>query len=223
VSVNAVAFVPAAPLLIPQVAGGSAGLDDELRAASLEVVARAVATRPDEVVVVAGVSIPGAWSSDSTWDFSGFGLPRVPPDPRPTLPPSLGIGAWLLDEAGWDGPRGYVGVGEATAAVPLPADGSRSVVVVGDGSACRSERAPGHLDDRGEGFDATIADLLAGGDAAGLAALPDDLAAELMCGGLAAWRWTVAALAGSVVSKAELLKSEAPYGVGYFVALWSFG
>jgi hypothetical protein len=223
VTVNAVAFVPAAPLLIPAVAGGSAGLDAELRAASLEVVARAVATQPAEVVVVAGVSSPGEWSVDSTWDFGGFGVTRRPFDPRQPLPPSLGIGAWLLDEVGWDGPRRYVGVDGAAAAAATLGEGTRAVVVVADGSACRSERAPGHLDDRAEGFDTAIADLLARGDAAGLAGLSDDLAVELMCGGLPAWRWTVAALADEAVTGAELRKHEAPYGVGYFVALWSFG
>jgi hypothetical protein len=198
-------------------------LDEELRAASLVAVKRAVEAEPDEVVVVAGVSKPGEWSTESTWDFSGFGVPRRTSDARPTVPPSLGIGAWLLDEAGWDGQRRYVGVAAATAATARLADGTSSVVVVGDGSACRSERAPGHLDDRAESFDVAIADLLASGDAAGLAGLPEDLATELMCGGLPAWRWTASAVGGVAVTKAELLVHEAPYGVGYFVALWSFG
>lgn len=225
-SIGRVAFVPAAPLLIPQVAGGSAGLDEAMRAASLDVVERAVANGPDEVVVVAAVRPPGEWAAESTWDFAGFGVARTPPDPRSTLPWSLGVGAWLLDESGWTGPRRYVGVdgGFASSATePQRINGATSVVVVGDGSACRSERAPGHLDERAEPFDDLVADLLARGDAAGLGGLNGTLADELMCSGWPAWHWTLAALDGAAVTRAELVTHVAPYGVGYFVALWAVG
>jgi hypothetical protein len=224
VSVGAIAFVPAAPLLIPDVAAGSAGLDSALRVASLDAVSRAIAGAPDVVVVVAGVPRAGEWSQESTWDFAGFGVPRRPVGPRSTLPWSLGIGAWLLDESGWDGPRRYVGVDRsdpASTTSQLPVEGRRAIVVVGDGSACRSERAPGHLDERAEPFDDEVADRLARGDATGLAALNETLAAELMCAGLSAWRWTVRAVDGEPITNAELLAHVAPYGVGYFVALWS--
>ena len=221
-SIRAVAFVPSAPLLIPALAGGSAGLDEELRAASLQAVAAVLASRPDEVVVVAA-ALPGEWSADSTWDFSGFGVARAAPDPRPTLPWALGIGAWMLDECGWDGPRRYLGVQATSGPVgeDLPGDGVRAVVVVGDGSARLSERAPGHLDERAEAFDGVVADLLACGDAAGLGRLDPALAEELMCAGLPAWRWVGATLAGVAVPAAELVLHVAPYGVGYFVARWS--
>jgi hypothetical protein len=225
VSLSAVAFVPAAPLLVPEVAGGSAELDAALRKASIDVVTRALARRPEQVVVVAGVPNAGQWSADSTWDFAGFGVSRRPADARLRLPWQLGIGAWLLDECGWKGPRRYVGVdgsrGGLVAAKDL-FDGATSIVVVGDGSACRSERAPGHLDDRAEAFDRTVADALARGDAARFGDLDPRLAEELMCGGAASWRWIAAALDGEMPIDADLLSCVAPYGVGYFVALWSF-
>jgi hypothetical protein len=225
VNLSAVAFVPAAPLLVPAVAGGSAELDAALRKASIDVVARALARRPDQVVVVAGVPNAGQWSPDSTWDFAGFGVSRRPADARPRLPWPVGIGAWLLDECGWEGPRRYVGVdgsaGELVTAKDL-VDGATSIVVVGDGSACRNERAPGHLDVRAEAFDKTVADALASGDAARLGDLDQVLAKELMCGGAASWRWVAAAVDGAMPIDADLVSRVAPYGVGYFVALWSF-
>jgi hypothetical protein len=225
VSVAAVAFVPAAPLLVPQVAGGSAAVDDALRAASLDAVARALGEGPDEVVVVAPTAAPGEWSQDTTWDFAGFGVARTPPDPRPVLPWPLGIGAWLLDECGWNGPRRYVGVPESGVAAPRPLLGDHATVVlaVGDGSACRTERAPGHLDDRAEPFDDEVAGHLARGDAIGLDRLDEVLARELSCAGLSVWRWVAAALTDAEVTKAELSTHIAPYGVGYFVALWLLG
>lgn len=231
-SISAVAFVPAAPLLVPEVAGGSAGLDAELRSASLGVVREALGCGVDDVVVVACSAPPGEWSEAWTWDFAGFGVPRRPADPRPALPWSLSVGAWLLDECGWSGPRRYVGVdGPAPLAPEAPAPaapdrrsgGSTAVVVVADGSACRSERAPGHLDPRAERFDLAIADLLARGDVAGLGAVDAALAEQLMCRSLPAWAWAVGCLGDAVVSGAELTSHVAPYGVGYFVALWSFG
>jgi hypothetical protein len=225
VSVRAVAFVPSAPLLVPAVAGGSAGLDEAMRAASRDVVTRAMLAGPDEIVVVAATSPPGDWPGEATWDFDGFGVPRLPADPRPTLPWSLGIGAWLLDECGWDGARRYIGVGESRLASTdlddLRSDRAMSIVVVGDGSACRSEQAPGHLDERAEPFDDGIADLLRRGDAAGFHAIDRGTAAELMCHGLPAWRFAATAVEGAGVSYAELATYTAPYGVGYFVAFWS--
>jgi hypothetical protein len=224
VSVTTVAFVPAAPLLVPEVAGGSAAVDESLRAASLRAVSRAVVDRPDRVVVVGRVSAPGEWGRESRADFSGFGVSAVPAATGSSLPWQLSVGAWLLDAAGWDGDRRYVGVGDG---VPAPGAAgqmdsrSSSVIVVGDGSACRSERAPGGLDPRAQDLDSTIADLLERGDVAGLGGVDPRLAEDLMCGSVPAWSWLVAALDGETVSAAELLVDDAPYGVGYFVALWS--
>jgi hypothetical protein len=227
VTVVAVVFVPAAPLMIPQVAGGSAALDSETRDAILATVARALADGPDQVVIVAPSESAGEWPSAATWDFAGFGVTRRPPDPRTTLPWPLGIGAWLLDECGWDGERGYLAVdgsAVATAAGETVPDHRRTVILaVGDGSACRSERAPGHLDERAEPFDDRIAALLAAGDAQGLGELDETLAGELLCAGAPVWRWVATALAGRRVVGADLVTHVAPYGVGYFVAQWSVG
>jgi hypothetical protein len=141
------------------------------------------------------------------------------------LPWPLGIGAWLLDEVGWDGPRRYLGVSPADDVAAATAqgttDGAQVVIAVGDGSACRTERAPGYLDDRAGAFDARIADLLARGDAAGLGGIDTALAADLMCAGLPVWRWVSATVGDAEVGAAELVTHVAPYGVGYFVARWS--
>ncbi len=222
-TIRTVAFVPAAPLLVTPVAGGSAPEDAELRNAALTAIARATAG-VGEVVVVAGVEPAGEWQDNASWDFTGFGVPRRPADPRTPLPWPLGIGAWMLDEAGWAGPRCYLGVGSRSAAVdPVAADVETALVVVGDGSARGAERAPGYLDERAEGFDRAVAGVLADGDLTGLGAIDAALAGELMCCGVAAWHWVAAALAGSTVTAAELITDTAPYGVRYFVALWTVG
>jgi hypothetical protein len=222
-TIRSVAFVPSAPLLVSEVAGGSAGLDDALRAACRDAVERATASPVDEVRVVAGVEAAGPWSSDATWDFGGFGVEQLAVGDRPRLPWPLGIGGWLLDACGWSGPRRYVGV-DGTSAQQLTArdgQGATALLVVGDGTSCRTERAPGHFDERAEAFDRAVAELLAHGDAAGLGRLDQGLAEELVCGAVPTWKAVAAALEGSTVDAAELLADVAPYGVGYFVALWS--
>jgi hypothetical protein len=221
VTPTVVAFVPSAPLLVPDVAGGSAALDNDLRLACLDVVSRALDSEPAEVVVVGATSIVGHWDAGHTWDFAGFGVPRVPAEERPPLPWTLGVGAWLLDECGWSGERRYVGVGTG-AEQELDVSDRSVVVAVADGSACRTERAPGHLDPRAEGFDDAIADVLSQGDASALSDIDPTLARDLLCGGVLVWRSVAGAVGASVVARAELLTHVAPYGVGYFVALWWF-
>jgi len=56
--------------------------------------------------------------------------------------------------------------------------------VVADGSARRTEKAPGHLDDRAEGFDAQVEKALAAGDPELLKALDVNLAEALLVGGM---------------------------------------
>lgn len=219
-AVTAVGFVPAAPLLIPEVAGGSAGIDADLRTACRSVVARLVATRPEAIVVAAGWTSGDSWPSDGTWSFHGFGVERRDTGEQPVLPWPLGIGAWLLDDAGFTGRRGFVTVGPDAAAHFAIGEPSIGLLVVGDGTARRTEKAPGHLDPRAEGFDAAIAAAIAGGDVPALGDLDAALGADLLCSGAPVWRWLASALAGHDVAEAELLADTAPYGVGYFAGFW---
>ncbi|SHG69103.1 hypothetical protein SAMN05443575_2558 [Jatrophihabitans endophyticus] len=95
-----------------------------------------------------------------------------------------------------------------------------AVVVLGDGSARRSEQAPGHLDARSAGFDEGVTAALAGGDPARLAALDGDLGCDLLAAGVPAWHAVAAAL-GARRFTADVLYDDAPFGVGYVVAVWS--
>ena len=98
-----------------------------------------------------------------------------------------------------------------------------ALLVMGDGSACRSEKAPGYHDPRAGAFDTEVADALAAGDPQRLAALDPVLASELRAAGRAPWQVLAAAAAASRPDRrwdAVLHCAEAPYGVGYFVASW---
>ncbi|HWC33786.1 MAG TPA: hypothetical protein VG650_03050 [Mycobacteriales bacterium] len=225
--IRAIGFVPAAPLLVPQVAGGSADLDNDLRLACRDVTRRLAAAGGDAITVVAPLAAGTRWPDpadtaepvDRTWGFEGFGVPRRPADPRPRLLWPFGIGDWLLDEVEWSGERSFVGLSPDATASPPAASGD-ALLVVGDGSARRTEKAPGHLDERAESFDASVEAALRDGDVAGLGGLDPDLAADLMCAGAPVWRWVAGVVGGRPVADAEVLAATAPYGVAYFAAWW---
>ena len=99
---------------------------------------------------------------------------------------------------------------------PLP--NSDSLLVVADGTAMRTIKAPGHFDERAEAFDAAVVAALRAGDPEALGALDAALAAELWVAGLPAWT-AVSRLPGPW--RAEVLYADAPYGVGYVVATWA--
>jgi hypothetical protein len=92
---------------------------------------------------------------------------------------------------------------------------------VGDGSAARTEKAPGYLHADAESFDGDVERALRTADISALQALDPERARTVMAAGWPAWRAAAAALAGvGAEATATLNYAGAPYGVGYFVAEW---
>lgn len=190
---KAIVFVPSAPFLLL-----GAGPDD-LR----ECLDAALTALTGDVVVV-GAAPRGGWWEGSV-DRTPYGVRGTPADEP--LPLALAVGRTLLG----DRPHRLWGV---------PGHGlpeADSLLVVGDGSAKRSEKAPGHLDPRAEAFDHAVAKALDTGDRQALLDLDPDLAGELWVGGLDAWR-AAAAVPGPW--DATVSYAQAPHGVGYVVATW---
>ena len=94
------------------------------------------------------------------------------------------------------------------------------LLVVGDGSARRTEKAPGFFDDRAAAFDASVAAALEAGDPSALAGIDHALGEELLVDGLSAWSAAAVHAAGRRWD-ATVLLDDAPYGVGYLIATWS--
>lgn len=95
-------------------------------------------------------------------------------------------------------------------------DEPTGLLVVGNGTAKRTEKAPGHFDARAEAFDDALrASLLAHGGAVGLDA---DLAEELWAD-IAALAWLAEAVV-PVPGSTRVHYDDAPYGVCYLVASW---
>ena len=227
----AIAFCPSPPLLVPQLAAGAAAELDPLRAACADAVRRLLDAAPDELVVLGTGPVTSWFPPGTTGGLDAYGVPvRVRlPGPAPTagdplrpggLPLSLAIGARLLEDAGVRLPCPGLAVAPGAAPAEVDGPGRRALLVMGDGSARRSEQAPGYVDARAAGFDADLATALRTGDAAALRDLDPVLGADLLAAGVPAWHTAATAATGRVWD-AELLYDAAPYGVGYLVAVWS--
>jgi hypothetical protein len=232
----AAAVCPAPPLLVPEVAAGAAAELGDARTACADALAVLAASRPDLLVVVGAADEEhrGSYPQGSRGSFRGFGvgadvqLGEGAEGPR-TLPTALAVGAWLLDRAAWGAaPVEGLAVAEPLGTADCLAAGRElaaraprvALLVMGDGSACRTVKAPGYLDERAAAFDAGVARALGAADLAALAALDAGLAGELKAAGRAPWQLLAGAAEGAGLD-GRLLYEDAPYGVGYFVAAWS--
>ncbi|PVC78558.1 class III extradiol dioxygenase subunit B-like domain-containing protein [Streptomyces sp. CS081A] len=232
----AAAVCPCPPLLVPEVATGAATELDAVRTACADAVGLLAAARPDRLYVVAPATggADGVFPAGTTGSFAGFGVDlsvRLGDGPAGdrTLPAPLAVGAWLLVRARWSGaPVEGLGVGEETPAEACAATGRElaasagrvALLVMGDGSACRTVKAPGYLDERAAGFDAEAVRALGGADAPALLALDTGLARELKVSGRAPWQVLAGAAEGAGLD-GRLLHEDDPYGVEYVVAAWS--
>ena len=221
--ITGAALCPSPPLLSPQVTGRRPVLP-ELRAACAQAVARLLADDPQVVVVVGPAGATRAWDAASRLNLAAFAPPRASPGAG-SPPLALGLGAMLLDQAGYAGPRRLQAIGQdepASACAKLGAElaggsGRTALLVMGDGSARRSLKAPGYLDPRAAGFDAEVERAVRSGDLEALLRLDQALARDMMATGRPAWQ----VLAGAMPAPApacEVLYRDDPFGVAYLVA-----
>ena len=227
-----VAICPPAPLLARELTGLDPVIP-ELRQACAAAAGQLVETGPEVIAVVGPGRRTAVWPADGRLDLAAFGPAlgtrggSVPG--RPPLPLPLGLGARLLDEGGYSGPRLLQSVhsGEPAAACLRLGAGLHTLsdriglLVMADGSACRTLRAPGYLDPRAAAFDAAIADAVRSGDLASLRAMDSDLARELLAAGRPGWQVLAGAMPGRAASTQVLYEGD-PFGVFYLVA-WLAG
>ena len=165
------------------------------------------------------------------------GLPGAPADTtRPALPPAPGMGAYLLDRAGYSGRRVIWSVSEdepPEACARLGADLAgaaehAALLVMGDGSARRGPKAPGHFDERAAAFDDAVERAVRAGDLRALLDLDPALARDLMATGRPAWQVLAGALraaarpegarGGPAALAVDVRYAGDPFGVKYLVA-----
>jgi hypothetical protein len=251
--ITSAALCPWPPLLVRELTGADPVLP-ELRAACAEAVATLLRDRPEVVAVIGPGPVTGPWPGDGRLNVAAFGGPpaaapdpamlarpaRPPapataqrpllPDPatarRPVLPPAPGIGAYLLDQAGYRGERliWSVSADEPVAGCQklgadlAGRDTRTALLVLGDGSARRGARAPGPFDERAAAFDAEAERAVRAGDTRALLDLDPGLARELMATGRPAWQVLAGALEGCTSLSVAVQYAGDPFGVAYLVA-----
>ncbi len=233
----AAALVPQAPLLLPGLSGRGHPVAS-VGSAAARVVAELVEAAPDEIVLVASGDVTSTPPVRGDLGLHRWGVGRGTPTrpsadgaPHP-VPLPFAVGATLLASAGWQGPCRWEQVGWSDAGTAAAGVGSRlaagtdrtGLLVLGDGGARRTVKAPGHLDERAAAFDDSLVDALTT-QPARLVDVDAAVAAELMVSGLPAWQALAGAL-GAPTSSGEAttsrrtvdLRSVAdPFGVLYVV------
>jgi hypothetical protein len=239
------AICPSPPLLASGITGQAEILPD-LRAACATAVARLLAAAPDVVAVVGPADATVPFDPAGELSLAAYAPALHPARPSsgnsmqrdagssaaaPALPLALGIGALLLDEAGYHGPRTYEGIAACepsaaclTLGAKIAASAPRvALLAMGDGTARRSPSAPGYLDERAAPFDEAVEHAVSTANLPALAALDPILAADLLAAGRPAWQSLAGALSaphsdGAGPLQTEVLYSGAPLGVAYLVA-----
>lgn len=224
--INGVCFLPCAPALVPEV---GRGLDAELgdvRAAiasvirDREIIRRSTASSGDpqqRLVLVGQGPVSAAYGPGDRGSFAGFGVDlevalRGSGATAP-LPAALAVGAYFARSA----VRAWA-IGPDGGTPDIREDGPTTLVVLGDGSARRSEKAPGYLDERAATYDGEVRAALASGDPARLAALDPALGTELLAAGAPVWHAVAPLLTRTFT--ADVRYAGDPFGVDYVVALW---
>lgn len=229
-------MVPHPPLLVDELVPGPDQAISELRSAVIDAVSWLRDGASHWVAVGADAGPAAAFGPSAAGSFAGYGADVVVSlsagssgsvnNEVRELPLPVLIAGWLRGRAPADTVRAEV-VGAATSPAECAALGRRlgesaeeaGLLVLGDGSNRHGDRAPGGRDDRAPGFDSAVATALAGVDAEALAGLDPVLAAELGAVGRAPWQ-IAAGVAATGNWRGRLLYSDAPFGVGYHVALW---
>ena len=222
---SAIAIIPSAPVLVPELAGAAAAEVAELRAA---MVAAAAVLPPRWIAVTAG-AVDDVLGPDSVGTFAGFGAdvrvrlsPRAAGQPIP-MPVGALIAGWIRGQAQPDAqaqvrvyaddPSSTVAIGRRLRAEIDEAGESTGVLVVADGANTLTPAAPGGHRPDDVDVQTALDDALSGGDVAVLTRLPEQV------GGRAAFG-VLAGLADPVPRSAKELYRSAPYGVGYFAGVW---
>ncbi|WP_448850938.1 hypothetical protein [Corynebacterium sp. 335C] len=217
-------IMPGAPLLVPELAGGdeaAARLRGAVTGVLRGVLERAgaagagrplIVRRPDERFATGRTASLAAWGADVRVG-AGNHLPEL-------------LARWALRAAG-AAERDYAGA-EAVAVAPDPWEHDGPLVVVADGPAALTARAPLTLIDGASDVDGACADIAAGRVTPGddpLAAFGPAALDRVGLGCAGVWQ-DLARFAGEIAGESgtafEVVHRDASHGVGYHVARWSW-
>jgi hypothetical protein len=223
---SAIAIIPSAPVLVPELAGAAAAEITDLGHA----VSAAASALPDRWIAVGVGASDAVIGPGATGSFGGYGVDvtvglSTAASEVAALPLCALITGWVRGQA-----RSTVRAEVRVFAADHATDAARcrgralraeideaadpiGVLVVADGAHTLTPAAPGgHHPDTVQ-VQASLDDALANGDAAALLRLPAWIP------GRVAWQ-VLAGLAEPLPRSAKQLYRGAPFGVGYFAGVW---
>jgi hypothetical protein len=225
---SAIALIPSAPVLVPELATGAAAELQDLSSAAFD----AVGELPERWFVVGVGGADNVIGPASVGTFGGYGAdvrvalsPDAAGEPKP-LPLCALIAGWVRGRAApmargevwvYDADHGVdaaLARGKALRAEVDAITAPVGVLVVADGANTLIPSAPGGYDADSVPVQAALDDALAIGDATALTRLPEGVV------GRVAYQ-VLAGLTGPAPSSARELYRGAPFGVGYFVGVWT--
>ncbi|WP_330179329.1 hypothetical protein OHB26_23005 [Nocardia sp. NBC_01503] len=240
-------LVPSPPALVSELGGAAGAAADSpvtvLRGAVLKAVGE-LAGQAKRWIVVGVAESDGVFDAETAGTFRGYGVDvRIGlseaanlENPDPALPLPVLIGGWLREQVAPDAVAVARLVAADTPAKECLEYGARlraevdsatdryGVLVVGDGAATLSLKAPRYLDPRAEAAQADIDLALSTGDRAALASLDQRLCEELDIAGRPAFQVLAGLFTADHASPTvETLYAAAPFGVAYHASVWHRG
>jgi hypothetical protein len=224
---SAIAIIPSAPVMVPDLAGAAAAELADLR----EAVSAAAASLPMRWIAFGVGPVDAVVGPDRAGTFAGYGvdlritLSPGSDEPAAQLPLCALIAGWVRGQVK---PQAHIEVrayaedhdvdaaldrGRRLRAEIDEAADPIGVLVVADGANTLTAPAPGGYDPDSIPLQAALDGALAGGDAAALTGLPAAIV------GRVAFQ-VLAGLTEPAPRSAKELYRGAPYGVGYFVGVW---
>jgi hypothetical protein len=233
---SAIAIIPSAPVMVPELAATAA---EEL-AGLREAVYTAAGSLPSRWIAVGVDAADAVLGPDGTGTFAGYGVDRrvmLSPgasDAPSELPLCALIAGWVRGQTKPEARaevRVYAADHDVDAAL---AHGRRlraeiddavdpvGVLVVADGAHTLTPPAPGGYEPDSIPTQAALDDALAAGDAVALTRLPDTIVGRVayqVLAGLTEAGPSQSSSRPGLRSAKELYRG-APYGVGYFAGVW---
>lgn len=225
---SAIALIPSAPVMVPELATGAALDLLDLSSA----VFAAAGELPERWFVIGVGTADNVIGPGAVGTFGGYGAdvhvalsPDAAGEPK-QLPLCALIAGWVRGEAApracgevWvydadHGPDAALARGKALRAEVDAIRDPVGVLVVADGVNTLTPSAPGGYVPDSAQVQAELDDALSAGDTAALTRLSDAIR------GRVAYQ-VLAGLTGPTPSSARELYRGSPYGVGYFVGLWT--
>jgi hypothetical protein len=223
---TAIALIPSAPVLVPQLVGAASAELTVLRRA----VFAAASVLPDRWLAIGVGAADEVVGPRAAGTFAGYGVDvkvGLSPDADEVRDLQLNalITAWVRAEvrpcasaeahvfAAHHSAEDSIRHGTELRSAIDDTDDPVGVLVVADGANTLTPRAPGGHDSASVAVQSALDDALAAGDVGALSRLPPSIT------GRVAWQ-ALAGLAGATPRSVKELYRGAPFGVGYFAGVW---